>query len=265
MPRLLLVAALLFSVTASAARVPWTGRKTVVKVSLDQERALAADLAEALLAESTTLADERSEILERVVTRLARHVPGKADQVDWRASLVDSDEVVSYALSDGTVVVSAGLFAVLQTEAELAALVAHDMAHVAARHGAERITGELLLTGLLTDDELSLADPSYGSSIAGAFGTGAALGVVLPFSRKHEDEADLIALRLVATAGYDPSALGKALDRLVEGFGDSGQLTWLSTHPSSAKRGTKLAEARPDAMKAYGKADMQYGHGLRLP
>ena len=198
------------------------------------------------------------------MARLAPHVPGKAGKLSWRAVLVDHDDAQAFALPDGTVIAYRGLVEALSTEAALAAIVAHDMAHIFARHGTERITNGLVLPGLLDADSLDPAHPQYGSSIRGDLGIGAARGLILPFSRTHEPEADALGMRLMAMGGYDPAALRQAVTILNERYGDTGFVTWLSTHPTSTKRFDAMDEALPTATKAYGKAESQHGSGQRL-
>ncbi len=153
---------------AAAARIPWSGRNAVIQLSASQEQALGQVLSSELLAELTVLDDERSEVLARVTRRLAAQLPGKTANLSWRAVLVDGDEVFSFALPNGTVVVYRGMVESLATEAELTAVVAHDMAHVIGRHGAERITSELLLTWLSSNPSSSKRHHTLAEEVAGA-------------------------------------------------------------------------------------------------
>ncbi len=261
---LILTLLALFSWNAMAAKVPWSGRKQTVQVPVDQEVELAGQLATELLAELTVVEDERATLVNQVAQRLFAQIPGKAGDRSWRAVLVDGDGVEIVALPDGSVIVHTGMLSVLNSEAELAAIMAHTIAHAFARHGAERITSSLLLPGLLTTDGLSLVDPQYGSHIMADLGAGTSIGVVLPFSRKHEEEADLLGMKLMARAGYDPRAMGTAVALVSDAFGDSGRLTWLSTHPVSSKRKQRITESVPEVQKDYDKAENQYGLGVRL-
>ncbi|MCP3981775.1 MAG: M48 family metallopeptidase [bacterium] len=209
--------------------------------------------------------DKHADVVRTVVKRLvARGLPKKHGKTEWQVKLIDDERPDAIALPGGYLVLTSGLLPAAKTEAGLAAVLAHLMAHVVAGHGATRIDQQLLMTGLATADELSLDHEKYGSTIVGCLGAGTLNGVVLPFLRNDEMEADVMALSMMAAAGYDPNAAAAAWDRLVKLFGDTGRLTVLSTHPSSNKRKRAADEALPKAVKTYGKADYQYGLGLRI-
>jgi metalloendopeptidase OMA1, mitochondrial len=248
----------------SLAGVPWTGRKQIVALPPDIEASLGNQLADEILVEEALSTDGRQEVLARVVKRLARQVPGPASKYEWRVDYIASDAPIIYGFPGGRLIVAEGIMPTARTEAGLATVVAHEMAHVIGRHGAERITSELVLTGLLPPASLSLADPTYGAPIIGAFGAGTAIGLVSPYSRKHEEEAQAIGILLLAKAGYDPNASPPLLERWKAEYGDTGSLTYLSNHPASTSLERELTEALPKAMKQYIKATSQYGFGERI-
>jgi predicted Zn-dependent protease len=257
-------AAAVMGLAAACATVPISGRKQVVLLPFEQEAQLGRDAFTEVLKEEQVSTDRRKDVVNRVSRRVIRNTPKKFRSMGWEHRLLAADSANAFAVPGGRIAIYEGILPVAKTEGGLAAVVGHEVAHVTSRHGAERITSELLLTGLLSVAAISLSDVQYGSTIVGALGLGTQLGVVLPFSRKHETEADYVGMIYMAKAGYDPHAAPRVWKRMAEQFGDTGFLTFLSTHPSSSKRRERLTEDLPTAMKRYRQAKRQYGLGERI-
>ena len=133
----------------------------------------------------------------------------------------------------------------------------HEMAHATLRHGSERLLQEKATQTLLTGVQVSVGDmnPDQQRAIMGAIGAGARYGVLLPFSRDHESEADKIGLLYMARAGYDPAEAVEFWQRMSAASTASGQsLEFLSTHPSDSTRITRLQELLPQAQAEYQRA-----------
>jgi predicted Zn-dependent protease len=149
-----------------------------------------------------------------------------------------------------------GIFPIARTEAGLAAVMGHEVVHALARHGAERMS-----QGQLTNAALQVAGAAAGASGGGllsqaamaALGVGAQVGVLLPFSRKHESEADYVGILLAADAGYDPRESVGLWERMAQLSSGEGPGEFLSTHPSHDTRIDQLKSWMPEAMAIYQK------------
>jgi predicted Zn-dependent protease len=143
------------------------------------------------------------------------------------------------------------LFEYAQTEDQLAAVIGHEIGHVQAQHPAERVNTEVTTQGAvqLVSAALQLGNIQYANAIAGALGAGAQYGVLLPYSRDQELEADRIGLRNMAQAGYDPRAAVELWQNMQSAGG--GPPAFLSTHPAPAQRIEQLQELMPEALEVY--------------
>ena len=156
----------------------------------------------------------------------------------------------------GKVAVCTGILKLAKTDDELAIVIGHEVAHVAARHGNERLSQNLLKAGILSTGALALQFGNTGLSNAEAkllmpaFGAGATVGFTLPYSRHHESEADEIGLMYAANAGYDPYAAITFWERL-EALKEKQPAEFLSTHPAGPTRIRKLWVQMPEALEVY--------------
>lgn len=172
----------------------------------------------------------------------------------WEFNVVNDDKTVNaFCMPGGKVIVYTGILKVTQNEDALAVVMGHEIAHALANHGNERVSQGLVAQLGLTSLDLGLAmsqKPTQTRNlIMAAAGAGAQLGVLLPFSRKHESEADEIGLYLMAMAGYNPSEAAPFWGRMSKSGGGRPP-EFLSTHPDPAKRSDKLKSLVPKA-KAY--------------
>jgi metalloendopeptidase OMA1, mitochondrial len=151
---------------------------------------------------------------------------GVRGRYEWETVVVKSRKANAFVMPNGKIVIFTGLLPVAKTEAGLAAVIGHEVGHVVARHQAERMSEALMAQIALTaaDVALGVSNPKYRPAIGAALGLGALYGVLLPFSRQHESEADHLGLFYMAKAGYDPSeAIG--LWQRMEAAGGSGPST----------------------------------------
>jgi predicted Zn-dependent protease len=171
----------------------------------------------------------------------------------WEFNVVDDPTVNAFCMPGGKVVVYTGILKVTQNEDALAVVMGHEIAHALANHGNERVSQGLVAQLGMTTLDLGLAmskQPAQTRNlILQAAGAGTQLGVLLPFSRKHESEADEIGLYLMAMAGYNPSEAAPFWARMTKA-GGSRPPAFLSTHPDPSKRSEKLKSLVPKA-KAY--------------
>lgn len=235
---------------------PETGRKSHVALSTQQESALGLQTYQQVLAQSQRIdSGPELEMVKRVASRLAA-ATGKAGQgLDWKVSLIRDGKVNAFCLPGGKIVVYSGIIPVAQNEAALAAVLGHEMAHATSRHGAQRLLQQSLTQTAMTGIALSISDMDYDKqrAVMGALGAGAKFGVLMPFSREHESEADHIGLTYMARAGYDPQESVRFWKRM-EGSGGSQPPEFLSTHPSHGTRVQQLEAWMPQALEEYSRA-----------
>lgn len=237
---------------ASCATVQQTGRRQLLLVTESQEMSLGAQEYQAILKESKLSTDrEKIALVQRVGERIAR--VAKQPDFKWEFRLIDDDSVANaFCLPGGKIAVYTGLLALTKTEAGLAAVMGHEVAHATARHGGERVSQGMLAQlgdqAILT--ALGKRDPAVVNAVRGAYGVGAQLGVLLPFSRQHETEADRIGLEYMAAAGYDPREAVAFWQRMAQA-GGAGAPEFLSTHPAHSTRVAELQKAMPRALQIY--------------
>jgi predicted Zn-dependent protease len=187
------------------------------------------------------------EMVQRLGDRIAR-ASGKS--YEWEFKLLDAPQVANaFALPGGKVAIYSGILPITQNEDALAAVVGHEVAHAVARHGNERMTHQAIEAGFLFASELALEswtdlDADERGNVVAALGVGAQLGVVLPFSRTHESEADEIGLRYLIRAGYDPYEAPRLWERMAAQNPDRPPV-WLSTHPDPLDRARELRALIP--------------------
>jgi predicted Zn-dependent protease len=190
--------------------------------------------------------------VKEIGQKIAR-ITEKSDY-SWEFKLIDDDEVVNaFCLPGGKVAVYTGIMRIASTDAELAAIMGHEIAHAIARHGGERMSQLLLveLGGMALEEALETKTERTLELARVAYGAGTQLLVILPYSRTHENEADYIGLLFMAKAGYDPHAAIDFWRNMQKEFGDQEPPEFLSTHPSSEQRVENLKKWLPEALRHY--------------
>ncbi len=247
----------------SCRQVPMSGRKQLVLIPQSEEMAIGrAAYAELLSKERLSDNAQHVGLVQRVGRRIAA-VTGRNDY-DWEFNLIASRVQNAFCLPGGKVAVYEGILPVCQNEAGLAVVMSHEIAHAVARHGAERMSQGLIVEGV--GMALSYATRSSTAfkrkMILKAYGVGAQLGFVLPYSRGHELEADSLGLMYMARAGYDPSEAPRFWARFAQQQAGNARLPeLLSTHPADAHRVEALKRLLPQAMALYARAPRKYGLG----
>jgi predicted Zn-dependent protease len=239
-----ILAALAVLGIAACQQAPVTGRSQLVLISPDQADQLGAEAYKQIKTQEKVSHDPAmNRMVANVSSRLAK-VVGKTDY-DWQYTVFEDPEPNAFALPGGKIGVNSGLFKVARDESQLAAVLGHEIGHVIAHHVAERLSREALLQAGL--------DVIGGTNIgqyAGLMAQAATLGVVLPFSREQESEADQIGLMLMARAGYDPRAAIQ-LWKNFEAAGGQRPPEFLSDHPAPGNRIQHLEQLMPQALAAY--------------
>lgn len=251
-----LVAVALLAV-AACATTPYTNRSQLMVVSQGEEAKLGAQAYQQVLSESKIEKDPR---VNEIVRRIGQRIATAANRPDyhWEFVVIDDPKTVNaFALPGGKVAVYTGMFPVAQTETGLATVMGHEVAHALARHGAERMSQQMGMQALGTGIAVALGASGAGNvtqSVAmQAFGLGAQVGVLLPFSRSQESEADHIGLILMSQAGYDPSEAVAFWERMEQSSGGKGPSEYLSTHPSHGTRVKQIEGWLPEAETYYKK------------
>lgn len=245
---------------------PYTGRKQLLMTSIGQEVQMGAQAFDQVKSDPKMRPSQDPREVEPVRRVAARIVEAAkrskyaemAQQFQWEVTIIKDDKTANaFALPGGKMAVYTGIFPMAKTEAGLAAVMGHEVVHALARHGAERMSqGQLTNTVLQVAGAaigLSGGNPMLGQATMAALGAGAQVGVLLPFSRKHESEADYVGILLAADAGYDPRESVALWERMGQASGGGGQSEFLSTHPSHDTRIDQLKEWMPEAMAIYQK------------
>jgi predicted Zn-dependent protease len=237
-------------------KVPYTGRTQYNLVPDSIMRGVGKSSYTAMLSEEKLQKKgEDHDTLQKVGRRISK----VADQpkYEWEFSLIDDDDTLNaWALPGGYIAFYTGILPVLENEAGMAFVMGHEVGHATARHGSERLSQQLTLLGGLAGLEIYMANatklkPEERAIILGALGVGATVGAILPFSRMHESEADVIGMMYMAEAGYPPKEGQRLWDRMEAAAGPSALPAFLSTHPTNEKRKANLQEWLPQADKKY--------------
>lgn len=253
---------LLLGLAAGCATAPVTGRAQLVLMSEADE----AHLGATAFAQLVQQANRQGRVIAatdpnpvnqaahaQIRAVLARMAPAADPErrYPWEYVLLDDPKTVNAgALPGGKIIIWNGLFQVTQTEAGLAVVLAHELGHVLARHSAERISQERL-TGLVSSAILrGVPDTPGGRLLAAALGLGTEVGILLPYSRLQESEADHIGLLLMAKASYDPREAINLWQRM-GALEKARPPIWLSTHPSPPQRIANLQSWMPEALRYY--------------
>jgi predicted Zn-dependent protease len=240
----------------ACASAPITGRKQLILLSPGQEAELGLTSFQQLKKETPLSRDgQKNELVQRVGRRIASvaDLPG----AQWEFVLFESKDANAFCLPGGKVGVYTGIFQITQDEAGLATVIGHEVAHAAARHGAERMSQSMAAQfgGQALGMAVSTADPRLQSLAQVAYGVGAQVGILLPYGRKQESEADRIGLTYMAKAGYNPeSAIGfwERFSKYSQQAGGGNKTpAWLRTHPVDTVRIEQIKQWLPEAKALY--------------
>jgi predicted Zn-dependent protease len=206
---------------------------------------------------------QTSALVEKIGRRIANaaeHPPEelwRAPRFRWEFKTVDKNEPNAFCLPGGKVVVYTGLLPITRTEAGMAVVIAHEVAHALARHGAERMSDQMVASvgtaaaAVALSATVSGRSRTYLPAMMAAVGAGATVGYILPMSRAQESEADRIGLVLMAMAGYDPREAIGLWERMRTASSGKRQAEWLSTHPADTTRIADIRRWLPEAMQYY--------------
>lgn len=243
---------------------PYTGRWQLMMMPMSQEAQMGAQAyAEVKNDPKMKQSTDPREIdpVKRVAARVIEAAKRSkysemANQFEWEVTVIKDDQTMNaFALPGGKIAVYTGIFPAAKTEAGLAAVMGHEVVHALARHGGERMSQNTLAQTTLQAIGIALgvsgANPVVSQGAMAALGVGAQVGVLLPFSRKHESEADYVGVLLAADAGYDPREAIELWTRMGAMSGGKSASEFMSTHPSHETRIEQLEEWMTEAMPIY--------------
>jgi predicted Zn-dependent protease len=249
----------------SCSTVPLTGRSQLSLIPDSEMLAMSFQQYDQFLDENKT-SNDRDAV--KMVQRVGRNIQHAVEQYmrennlsdrlegyNWEFNLIESDQVNAWAMPGGKVVVYTGILPIVQDDTGLAVVLGHEIAHAIAEHGNERMSQELLRqVGAVSLMVALNEEPAQTKALwLGIYGAGTQLGIMLPYSRTHESEADHLGIIFMAMAGYDPQAAPEFWQRMSVNREGEPPPEFLSTHPSDETRMSDLNSWIPEAMKYYKK------------
>lgn len=257
-----IVAVFMLLLFAGCSSVALTGRKQLLLVSDSEVLSLSNSSFQDYMktAKPSTNAANTAMVV-RVGKRIANAVEtylrnnGMADEIQnfaWEFHLVQDPEPNAFCMPGGKIVVNEGILPYTQTEEGLAIVLGHEVGHAVAKHSAERLSQQMVASygGQILSGVLSKKSAATQALAQQIYGLGAQYGVMLPYSRKNESEADHLGLVFAAMAGYNPQAAIPFWQRMASS-GSKKVPEFMSTHPSDASRINNIRKLLPEAMKYY--------------
>ncbi len=247
------------AIAVSCATNPFTGQKTMALVPDSEIFPSAFAQYGQFLSENKVISGTTdAKRVELVGTKIkiaaekwlnANGKQGYLDNYKWEYKLVESKEINAWCMPGGKIVVYSGILPITKDDAGLAAVLGHEVSHALANHGQQRMSAGLLqqLGGVAIGVAVGNKSSETQQMIMQAYGAGSQVGVMLPFSRSHESEADKIGLTLMAIAGYNPDNAVALWERMSANSAGKAPPEIMSTHPSDATRIAALKELLPSA------------------
>ncbi len=265
---IMILACLLMMVLAGCTNVAITGRKQLnfLPDSLINSMALSEYNAFLKNPETQLSTDaEKTAMVQRVGVRIADAVERYMNEnymndriagYKWEFNLVESEDKNAWCMPGGKVVVYTGILETAQDDAGLAVVMGHEIAHAIAKHGSERMSQALLVTagGVALDQSMKDESSSKRTAFMTAYGIGATVGLMLPYSRTHENEADRLGLIFMAMAGYNPEAAVGFWERMSADKEGAQMPEFLSTHPAGETRIQNIKNNLHEAMPYYNRS-----------
>lgn len=255
--KILLMTALVSVTVVTACTQSPTGRKQLMLFSSGQLASL-GDISYAELKQQEKVSSDANVVryVQCITDDLIAVLPSPWRDKQWEVTVFESEQVNAFALPGENIGVYTGLLAVTENAHQLAAVIGHEIGHVIADHGNERMSNEmavglgLQLGAILAADRL---DSNTTAMAMAALGVGAQIGILLPYSRVHESESDQLGMDYMAAAGYQPAEAAN-LWRNMANLGGNGTPEFLSTHPSPQSRIAAIEAYAPRLQSLYEQA-----------
>ncbi len=241
----------------AACSTTMTGRRQLTLIDDAQMDALGAAAFTDIQQQSKVEKDPAANAYVRCVSDpiLAVIPKGGAAPKDGKWDVVVFDDATpnAFALPGGKIGVHTGMLEVATTPGQLAAVIGHEIGHVLLRHGNERMSQTIVAQSAMEAGSIALSQtkPEYRDAVVGGLGVGAQYGVLLPYSRKHESEADVVGQRFMAEAGFDPAEAIKLWQKMAKLSEGQQPPQWMSTHPAHETRIENLKANLPQAKELY--------------
>lgn len=245
------------AIVTACAHNPFTGKKTLALVPNSQLFPTAFAQYDQFLTENKVITGTKdAEMIKRVGQKIAVAAErwlnanghqGYLNDYKWEYNLVDDKTVNAWCMPGGKIVFYTGILPIAQNEAGVAAIMGHEVAHALANHGQQRMSAGYLQAGLAVAGNIAIKDEKSRNAFNQYYGVGSQVGVMLPFSRSHETEADKIGIYLMAIAGYTPDEASLLWERMKANSGGQAPPEMLSTHPSNDSRIANLRALAPKA------------------
>lgn len=245
---------IVLSLFVSACATSPLGRKQLLLMPANQMDAMGAQAFNELKAGTPAVQDASVQAYVRCIAdTIVVHAKGKTGVSKWEVVVFKDDAVNAFALPGGKIGVYTGMMKVADNQNRLAAVIGHEVGHVIAQHGNERVSEAFVEQGAMAAVDALAKDSKHHGLLMGALGVGVQFGVQLPHSRTQESEADIIGLQLMAEAGFDPRESVQVWQNMKKVSGGSPP-EFLSTHPSHETRIENLQSNMKDAISLYEKA-----------
>ncbi|MEC7469098.1 Peptidase family M48 [Marisediminitalea aggregata] len=253
-PLFKLTSCLLLALGLTACATSPTGRSQLLIFSSNQLDQMGAQAFDGMKAETpVSQKTSQNSYVQCVAETLLPFVPAGVYAGDWEVVVFNDDQVNAFALPGGKIGVYTGLLNVAKNQHQLAAVIGHEIGHVIAQHGNERMSQSTLIEmgSQAVNQILAANEVPYNQAIMSGLGLGLQVGVQLPFSRAHESEADIIGLQLMALAGFDPRQSVDLWQNMEAASGGERPAEILSTHPAPQTRIDNLQANMDAAMRDY--------------
>lgn len=262
--RIITMSLLLFVIPACAT-VPFSGRSQLDLIPQQTMLATSFSQYDEFLKQNKISSDkQKTEQVRNVGRRIQaavedyfreKNMTSVISGYSWEFNLVENEEINAWCMPGGKVVVYSGILPVAKNDSGLAVVMGHEIAHAVAKHGNERMSQALMaqLGGVALNVAMQDKPAETRMLWTAAYGAGTQVGVLLPFSRLHESEADQLGLIFMAMAGYDPETAVDFWSRMASKQGGKSMPEFLSTHPSDDTRISKIKAMLPEAKKYYKK------------
>ena len=236
-PRLLLATAISSALLLSACSSSPTGRNQILLFSGSEMSELGAQSFEELKKQEKINTDKKTNAYVQCVSNaITSRLGEQEDFKEWEVVVFESDQVNAFALPGGKIGVYTGLLKVAVNQDQLATVIGHEIAHVTADHSNERLSRSQLTNAGLELSNIAMAGSEYQSITMAGLGLGVQYGVTMPYGRAQESESDIVGLRLMAEAGFDPQQSVELWKNMAKASGGQEPVELLSTHPSHSTR-----------------------------